>query len=153
MTFAINRGQPQLDFVTEITYLIALGAIKISFCLFYLKIFPGKKFIVCCWCLMGLLTAETIEEIFVVIFQCWPVNKAWDATNTVKGNCLNLLSFYYISFGIRLATDIALFVLPIPKLLQLNMTIGKRAGLVFMFSLGALYVSPLRGINSSTDIC
>ena len=89
---------------------------------------------------MGLLTAETTEETFTVIFQCTPVNKAWDASGMMPGKCLNLLSFYYISFGIRLATDIALFVLPIPKLLQLKMNIGKRAGLVFMFGLGILCV-------------
>lgn len=74
----------------------------------------------------------------MVIFQCWPVQKAWDASQTMPGKCLQLLTFYYISFGIRLATDIALFTLPIPKLMQLKMTIGKRAGLVFMFSLGVL---------------
>lgn len=130
----------KLDFVTEITYLLALGSIKISFCLFYLKIFPGRKFKILCLSLIGLLVAETTEETFVVIFQCWPVQKAWDAANAVDGKCLSLLSFYYISFGIRLATDLALFTLPIPKLLKLKMTIGKRAGLIFMFSLGALVV-------------
>lgn len=128
----------KLDFVTEVTYLLALGAIKISFCLFYLKIFPGHKFRIVCWFLIGLLIAEATEEIFVVIFQCWPVEKAWDAAKKVEGKCLQLLTFYYISFGIRLATDLAIFTLPIPKLIQLKMTLGKRIGLVFMFSLGAL---------------
>ncbi|KAJ5179969.1 hypothetical protein N7492_003179 [Penicillium capsulatum] len=130
----------KLDFVTEITYLLALGTIKISFCLFYLKIFPGNRFRLLCWALIGLLVAETVEETMVVIFQCWPVQKAWDASGTMDGKCLQLLTFYYISFGIRLATDIAIFTLPIPKLLQLKMTIGKRAGLIFMFSLGVLVV-------------
>lgn len=124
--------------MTELTYLWALGAVKISFCLFYLKVFPGKTFSIVCWCVMGLVTAETTEETFVIIFQCSPVHKAWDATGTVPGKCLQLLSFYYISFGIRLATDIALFALPIPNVISLKMSPGKRAGLVFMFSLGVL---------------
>ncbi|KAJ5668719.1 hypothetical protein N7462_009789 [Penicillium macrosclerotiorum] len=146
----------KLDFVTEISYLLSLGAIKISFCLFYLKIFPGHKFKIFCYCLIGLLVAETTEETFVVIFQCWPIRKAWDSVGTVEGKCLSLLGFYYISFGIRLATDIALFTLPIPKLLQLKMTIGKRAGLIFMFGLGVLVVvtSIIRATylnNFSTD--
>lgn len=84
-----------------------------------------------------------MEETFVVIFQCWPIHKAWDAGGTVKGKCLSLTAFYYISFGIRLATDLALFALPLPKLVRLNMTMGKRAGLVIMFGLGVLYaISP-----------
>ncbi|OOF92688.1 hypothetical protein ASPCADRAFT_133080 [Aspergillus carbonarius ITEM 5010] len=128
----------KLDFVTEIAYLLALGTIKASFCLLYLQIFPGKRFRIVCWSLLALLAGETMEETFVVIFQCWPIHKAWDAGGTVKGKCLSLTAFYYISFGIRLATDLALFALPLPKLVRLNMTMGKRAGLVIMFGLGVL---------------
>ncbi|KAJ6038881.1 uncharacterized protein N7446_012695, partial [Penicillium canescens] len=87
----------KLDFVTEISYLLSLGAIKISF--------------------------------------------SWDAVGTGEVKCLSLFGFYYISFGIRLATNIALFTLPIPYLLRLQMTIGKRAGLIFMFALGILLVA------------
>ncbi|BCR98686.1 uncharacterized protein AKAW2_40369S [Aspergillus luchuensis] len=128
----------KLDFVSMIAYLLALGTVKVSFCLLYLQIFPGKAFRIACWSLVGLLVAETIEETFVVIFQCSPIHKAWDASGNVKGQCLSLTAFYYISFGIRLATDLALFALPLPKVMQLNMTLGKRAGLVIMFGLGVL---------------
>lgn len=89
---------------------------------------------------MAIIIAVTIEEVFVVIFQCNPVSKAWDASGTAGGKCLSLSVFYYISFAIRLVTDIALFVLPIPNLLKLKMNVGKRAGLLFMFGLGVLYV-------------
>ncbi|PYI08053.1 integral membrane protein [Aspergillus sclerotiicarbonarius CBS 121057] len=128
----------KLDFVSEIAYLLALGSIKASFCLLYLQIFPGKGFRIACWSLLALLVCETIEETIVVVFQCSPIHKAWDAGDTVKGKCLSLTAFYYISFGIRLATDLALFALPLPKLVRLNMTMGKRAGLVMMFGLGVL---------------
>lgn len=138
VTWETDSRFAQLDFVTEITYLLSLGAIKLSFCFFYLRIFPGTNFRRACWALMAIVIAETIEEVFVVIFQCSPVSKAWDASGTAPGKCLSLLPFYYISFAIRLVTDIALFVLPIPQLLQLKMTIGKRAGLLFMFGLGVL---------------
>lgn len=76
----------------------------------------------------------------MVIFQCQPVHKAWDATGLVEGKCVDMNLFYYINFAIKLGTDIALFALPVPKLVQLKMTVGKRVGLVFMFSLGLLYV-------------
>ncbi|PWY86680.1 hypothetical protein BO70DRAFT_333076 [Aspergillus heteromorphus CBS 117.55] len=128
----------KLDFVTMLAYVLALGAIKISFCLLYLYIFPGKKFRIACWCLMAISIGETIAETLVVIFQCWPVHKAWDATGLVEGHCVDMETFYYINFGIKLATDLALFTLPIPKLIQLKMTVGKRVGLVMMFSLGLL---------------
>ncbi|RAQ40894.1 integral membrane protein [Aspergillus flavus] len=128
----------KLDFVTMLSYVLALGAIKISFCLLYLHIFPGKKFRMACWWLLAILVAETIEEVLVVIFQCWPVHKAWDATGLVEGKCVDMTLFYYANFGIKLATDVALFAMPIPKVLRLKMEVGKRVGLVMMFSLGLL---------------
>ncbi|GKZ21918.1 hypothetical protein AbraIFM66951_007312 [Aspergillus brasiliensis] len=135
-----------------IAYLLALGTVKVSFCLLYLQIFPGKAFRIACWSLLGLLVAETIEETFVVIFQCSPIHKAWDASGSVPGQCLSLTAFYYISFGIRLATDLALFALPLPKVLRLNMTVGKRAGLVMMFGLGVLYADSPPWLNPDSEL-
>ncbi|KAE8386308.1 integral membrane protein [Aspergillus alliaceus] len=128
----------KLNFVTMLAYVLALGAIKISFCLLYLHIFPGEKFRLACWSILAILVAETLEETLVVIFQCQPIHKAWDPTGLVEGKCVDMTLFYYINFGIKLATDLALFVMPVPKLMQLKMTVGKRVGLVVMFSLGLL---------------
>lgn len=121
-----------------IIYLFALNFIKISFCLFYLKLLPGNRFRIACWVLIFIVSAQCIEETFVVIFQCSPVNKAWDASGDLPGKCLNLTSFYYISFAIKLVTDLVLFMLPIPKVLRVRLSWGKKWGVVFMFSLGLL---------------
>jgi hypothetical protein len=82
------------------------------------------------------LVAELIEETAVVFSQCAPLQKAWNPA--VPGKCLNLLTFFYVSFGIKLATDIVLFCLPIPLLGSLKMGLGKKIGIIFMFSLGLL---------------
>ena len=79
---------------------------------------------------------ELIEEVAVVLAQCSPLRKAW--TPELPGTCLNLLTFFYVSFGIKLATDIVLFCLPIPMLQKLNVGSGKKIGVIFMFSLGLL---------------
>ncbi|OOQ88501.1 integral membrane protein [Penicillium brasilianum] len=128
----------QLDFVTMLAYVLALGTIKMSFCLLYLHIFPGKKFRACCWWLLAIIVAHTISETLVVLFQCTPVHKAWDATGLVEGTCVDMNIFYYANFAVKLASDLALFTLPIPKVVQLRMSVGKRIGLVVMFSLGLL---------------
>ena len=128
----------QLDFVTMVAYVLALGTIKMSFCLLYLHIFPGNKFRACCWWLLAIIVAQTISETLVVLFQCTPVHKAWDATGLVEGTCVDMNTFYYANFAVKLASDLALFTLPIPKVVQLRMSVGKRIGLVVMFSLGLL---------------
>ncbi|KAJ5701434.1 hypothetical protein N7488_008982 [Penicillium malachiteum] len=128
----------KLDFVTMLAYVLALGTIKMSFCLLYLHIFPGKKFRIACWWLLAMVTAQMIAETLVVLFQCTPVHKAWDATGLVEGTCVNMNTFYYINFGIKLASDLTLFLMPIPKVIGLKMSVGKRAGIVVMFGLGLL---------------
>lgn len=128
----------QLDFVTMLAYVLALGTIKMSFCLLYLHIFPGKTFRTCCWWLLAIIVAHTISETLVVLFQCTPIHKAWDATGLVEGTCVDMNIFYYANFAVKLASDLALFTLPIPKVVQLRMSVGKRIGLVVMFSLGLL---------------
>ncbi|KAE8353464.1 integral membrane protein [Aspergillus coremiiformis] len=130
----------KLEFATNITYRLGLAAIKIAFCLSYLRIFPGRTFRILCWGLAGFVAVETIVALFVVIFHCSPIHKAWDASGLVEGTCFQLLIFYYISFGIKLATDIALFTLPIPNLIRLKIGLGKRLGLVCMFGLGVFVI-------------
>jgi hypothetical protein len=80
--------------------------------------------------------AELIEESAVVLSQCAPLPKAWSPE--LPGKCLNLLTFFYVSFGIKLITDIALFMIPIPMLGKLKIGLGKKIGVIFMFSLGLL---------------
>ncbi|OQD94206.1 hypothetical protein PENSOL_c027G05473 [Penicillium solitum] len=128
----------KLDFVIMLAYVLALGTIKMSFCLLYLHIFPGRKFRICCWLLLAGIVTHTIAETLVVIFQCTPVHKAWDATGLVEGTCVDMNIFYYANFAIKMASDLALFTMPIPKVLQLKMSMGKRAGLAVMFGLGLL---------------
>jgi hypothetical protein len=79
---------------------------------------------------------KLIEESAIVLAQCAPLQKAWNVE--LPGKCLNLLTFFYVSFGIKLATDIALFYLPIPLLGKLKMGLGRKISVIFMFSLGLL---------------
>jgi hypothetical protein len=121
-----------------LAYVLALGTIKMSFCLLYLHIFPGDKFRTVCWWVLAIIVAQSTAETLVVLFQCTPIHKAWDATGLVEGTCVNMNAFYYANFAVKLASDLALFTMPIPKLVKLKMSVGKRAGLVVMFSLGLL---------------
>lgn len=92
-----------------------------------------------CYGCIVFLICQCIEETAVVIFQCSPVQKAWDST--VPGKCLNLLTFFYVSFGIKLASDLVIFFLPIPLLYKTKLSRGKKTGVIAMFALGFLYVT------------
>ncbi|CAK7223877.1 hypothetical protein SBRCBS47491_005357 [Sporothrix bragantina] len=125
-----------LLFISSLTYVSAFVLAKLSFAVFYLRVIPTRGFRRLNFVIIGLLIAQGIEETFVVIFSCKPVYKYW--TTSAEGTCLNLLNFYYISFGVKLLTDLILFLEPIPTLKNLKLPWAKRVGLMVMFSLGLL---------------
>jgi len=83
-----------------------------------------------------LLVAQYIEETLVVFFACSPLAKWWHPT--LPGKCLDLLDFFYASFAVKLSTDLVLFCMPIPVLRTLRISLAKKIGVMFMFSIGLL---------------
>ncbi|KAH1652803.1 hypothetical protein KXX16_005809 [Aspergillus fumigatus] len=135
--FELIAKQPStVSMFLKLAYIIALNMIKMSFCVLYMHIFaPSRVLNSLCVALIILLIMECVEEIIVVILQCRPVQAAW---TPIPAKCLNLTLFYYVSFGIKLATDIAIFVLPIPPLLRLRVRGLQKFVVILMFALGLM---------------
>jgi hypothetical protein len=107
-----------------------------AFVIFYLEIFPEKPYRLTNFFLAALLMTDLLGECMVICLQCKPFRKAWTAG--LPGNCLPLLTYFYVSFGVRLATDLVLFCLPIPVLQTLTLNRRKKLGVMLMFSMGLL---------------
>ncbi|KZF22334.1 hypothetical protein L228DRAFT_248004 [Xylona heveae TC161] len=122
------------QFAVEMLYIAAFMSIKMSYVCLYLRIFPHRTFRIINYCLLAFLTCNWLEETMVVVFQCHPVAHAF--MPLMKGSCLNLLTFYYVSFGIKLATDLIVFSLPIPMMRGANMPKAQYIGVLVMFTLG-----------------
>ncbi|KAH1577032.1 hypothetical protein KXX17_007843 [Aspergillus fumigatus] len=135
--FELIAKQPStVSMFLKLAYIIALNMIEMSFCVLYMHIFvPSRVLNSLCVALIILLIMECVEEIIVVILQCRPVQAAW---TPIPAKCLNLTLFYYVSFGIKLATDIAIFVLPIPPLLRLRVRGLQKFVVILMFALGLM---------------
>lgn len=68
--------------------------------------------------------------------QCFPVQRAWDAS--IKGTCLDLVSFSYFTNITNLLTDIWVFVLPLPIIFRLHVTRQRKFELAGVFAIGLL---------------
>ncbi|RYP39580.1 hypothetical protein DL767_002128 [Monosporascus sp. MG133] len=116
-------------------YNATLTSVKLTFLLQYYRVFAVRKnmrrtiiitlVIVGCWCLSQLL---------IVIFNCSPIEKFW--TPTLPGRCIPNLPFWYINAAGNLATDVAIFLLPLPALRSLNLRNPQKLFLMGIFSLG-----------------
>ncbi|RYO99942.1 hypothetical protein DL764_006651 [Monosporascus ibericus] len=116
-------------------YNATLTSVKLTFLLQYYRVFAVQEkmrraiifalVIVGCWCLSQLL---------IVIFTCSPIKKFW--TPTLPGTCIPNLPFWYINAAGNLATDVAIFLLPLPALSTLNLRKPQKLFLMGIFSLG-----------------
>ena len=64
---------------------------------------------------------------------------AWD--RTVVAKCLDVNLLAYATGGIAVGFDIIILLLPIPQLVKLKMNMRKKLNVLFMFSLGSMYVT------------
>ena len=80
------------------------------------------------------VTAYTLANILCLVLQCVPLKRIWDPT--VPARCFNLLPVFLACAGLNIATDLAMFGLPIPTLWALHLSTWKRVQLIMIFLLG-----------------
>ncbi|KAH7408821.1 hypothetical protein DE146DRAFT_388802 [Phaeosphaeria sp. MPI-PUGE-AT-0046c] len=115
-------------------YTLTNGFNKMAFLALFYRVFPMKKFRMICMILGGISVGWTVSYLFVCIFQCNPIHRVYD--RTIPGTCINFVAHRWSNAVLNLVTDIAIFILPIPVILRLNMSIGSKIGLVVLFSMG-----------------
>lgn len=85
---------------------------------------------------MTLMALHGLSFVFLVAFQCLPVNSIWNGAVTAK--CLDKNTIVLVGAGSTIFEDFLMLLLPIPCVKSLKINSGKRVGLVIMFSIGAL---------------
>lgn len=119
-----------------LSYALAIAFVKFSIIATYFRIFADgtlRRTIA----LVGFVVfAMMMCNIFAIIFTCIPVEAAWKYE--MKGKCFPIVTFFFASSAINIATDLALCFLPIPTLWSLSMPRSQRIVLCILFTLGAL---------------
>lgn len=119
----------------ECIYCTAVGLIKISLLLMYMRIFPTKGFTLGAY-ILGFMTIGWVIAINCVsIFQCDPIKKAWFPL--IAGKCINLKASFVGNAVPNILTDVAILCMPIGQVWKLQVTPAQRASLCFMFLLGS----------------
>ena len=123
----------------QVFYASTLTLIKISICLFYLRIFSVRRFRIICWIVMAFVVCWGIMVILVAFFICHPF--AYSSHSEIhKGSCPNESTIFITSCVLDLVTDLCVFALPLPMIWNLHAPLATRAALFSIFGLGILYV-------------
>ncbi|CAD6572261.1 MAG: hypothetical protein ASARMPRED_005213 [Alectoria sarmentosa] len=121
----------------EVLYCIGTAAFKYSALLLFHRIFGSvPRFTTFLWFFAFVILANNIAEIFLSIFQCTPVHKAWDLD--VEGSCVNILLAACIPASINVVSDVVTFLLPLPLIWNLHMERNRKIQLLGIFLLSGL---------------
>ncbi|KAF2260884.1 hypothetical protein CC78DRAFT_500922 [Lojkania enalia] len=115
----------QAVFVCAAFYNTTLGMIKLSVLSLYLRILRGvqsQKLRIIVWVVFGIVSCNTLANVLVVIFQCWPIEAAWDVTILPQDKrCVDVNAFYLGNAITGVTTDAIVYFLSIPIIKPLQM--------------------------------
>ncbi|KAI7282918.1 hypothetical protein KC345_g3230 [Hortaea werneckii] len=130
--------------IDEFLYIATLSITKISILSLYLRIFPStvsNRFRIATFTLMAISIIYAIVLEFIILFSCEPIDyfwHMWDGEH--EGNCLNTNAEIFAGAGVNIAIDIVILVLPIPKLLGLEVSFKKKIGICLTFLVGGFSI-------------
>ncbi|KAF2210498.1 hypothetical protein CERZMDRAFT_86211 [Cercospora zeae-maydis SCOH1-5] len=124
-------------------YLAAVFCTKLSLVVLYLRIWPSEpgctsRFRVICWTIAAGLVATALACIFSIIFACDPIRNSWTYANTAMGTCTQRVHAGIAYGALNAAFDLIVIVLPVPRLLQLNVSIRQKVGICSCFLVGLI---------------
>ncbi|KAK5682121.1 hypothetical protein LTS10_005246 [Elasticomyces elasticus] len=157
LTSLERKGFAQWLWASIWVYYLALGTLKCSILLQYLRIFPQTRFQMTCYVMLGVVGVYTTWAVFSAIFACTPVALFWN--ESLHGTCFNRLAVWFSNAVFNITTDIITTVLPLPMLRALRLPQRQRIVLMVVFALGGfscivsiLRLPSLYAISKATDM-
>ncbi|KAF2161929.1 hypothetical protein M409DRAFT_27655 [Zasmidium cellare ATCC 36951] len=129
-------GEPLYAIVTCLT--------KVSLVLLYLRIWSvdilenGSRFRLACWVTAGLLIITMVVFVLTSLFACTPIEGAWNLHTGKDVKCANRTAQGYSLGAINIVFDFVVLLLPVPRLIKLNINLGEKIGVLTTFMLGFL---------------
>lgn len=133
-----SNNEVQSIFIAQFCWALSNTGVKLSILDMSYKVFKSvKPFRFAVYALHGLCVAFCLMVILVALLICKPVEFNWTPT-LPNGSCADQTSAFTASGVINLLLDIAIIVLPMPLLWNLQMATHKKVGLMVIFSVGVL---------------
>ncbi len=126
----------QLLYTAILLYNTSQILVKISLLLQYLRIFETPRMKRVCYIALGFICVYGLWAIASSIFTCIPIQAYWDSS--VHGRCFQSLTFWYTTSSLNIATDVGIFILPVPILFKLQLPVRQRIILMCIFTIGFL---------------
>lgn len=137
---------------TSLVYPVVIYFVKLSILLLYLRIFGVNQFVrfSCYFC----IAFFTLFYIAYVGVQAAFLKDCVNQAALEKGVCSNLYALTIFQSAFNVASDIFVFLIPIPRIAKLQVRIGQKFGLLVIFLAGfvACGVSVARLITTAITL-
>ncbi|KAF2146907.1 uncharacterized protein K452DRAFT_283107 [Aplosporella prunicola CBS 121167] len=130
----------QLRYGTVLLYSLVVSLTKISVCLFYLRVFANRTSRYLSIACIVFVCLYTIPIECLNIFQCQPIDAAYDPVKIATAKCIDTMPGFYISAGCSIFVDIWLIVQVVPMILPLQVPRRQKIALIFVVSLGWIII-------------
>ena len=138
----------QTLFVVIVLHAPLMALEKTSILLLYRRIFSIQPwFRVSTTMLIVYIWCWAASEFLVAIFQCQPIAYQWN--KQLNGTCIDQLAFFRWISVPNLIHDIAMLVLPLPMIWNLQVGTRQKFALSLVFLIGSLYVISRRRCSIS----
>ncbi|KAI4267926.1 MAG: hypothetical protein L6R38_008037, partial [Xanthoria sp. 2 TBL-2021] len=122
-------------YTSQIFYKLTVNSTKISVIFLYRRIFTNiLPFRRLTSAVMIYISLYATASILATIFQCTPINRAFD--HEIEGRCLDTTAFWFVNAINNILTDLLTLALPQRLIYQLQMRKRVKAGLYSIFGLG-----------------
>jgi hypothetical protein len=118
-------------------YVPTAAASKLALLQIYKSIFMTRGVLLCCHILAGFIIFSAIAITPVPIFQCIPIDGAWDLRKNDTSQCIDVIQLFRYATLPMIITNIALIIIPIPEILRIQVSLKVRAGILGIFMLGS----------------
>ncbi|KAL3478150.1 hypothetical protein BJX99DRAFT_269361 [Aspergillus californicus] len=128
--------------VTRILYTLSMGLVKMSLLWFYLRLDPRKYMRWAVFFVMFFNIALSLASFIGALAGCRPPSLFW--TNPTSADCMPVdqaQRFYEINGILNIVTDILTYLLPVPMLYGLHMTLRKKGAILGIFGFGILSIA------------
>ncbi|KAM0808474.1 putative Major facilitator superfamily (MFS) profile domain-containing protein [Seiridium cardinale] len=125
------------EYAFSVLYNPALMATKTSILIFYLRLSRNTQQVLrlASWAVLGVVNVAGVVLTFLNIFQCRPIQAAFDRY-PYEAKCIPLLTEFICAAPVNIVTDLAILALPLPVLTGMRLPFRQKMILVFTFTLG-----------------
>lgn len=136
----ITNGEDSISmmkafYASILVYNTSLSFTKISILLQYRRIFQTPRFTVICWVLLVIAILYGLSTFIGSIFQCVPVSAFWTQEHS---KCINMFASWFFNAAMNIFMDLAILILPMPVLKNLNLPRRQKYLLIGVFATGGI---------------